>query len=318
MKLLYPALTQMRDSPVIALFGSGLIGGAVDAELHGIGFRGEHHPVSWESQELRSVQFDTLVHELRSNASRIVVIWAAGVSGFDSDMASMDDELAAFAEVVELSGKIKADRPGRSVDFHMVSSAGGLFEGITNCGRDTEPCPKRPYGRGKLAQEDLLLNSPSIDRRAIYRPSSVYGFTRGGRLGLISAILQNASLGRVSRIFGHPDTLRDYVFADDIARYIVRKSVGRDHGPVEINLVASGRPVPINEIIGISRSIVRSPIFLQYEATTRNSLHTTFLPSSLPDDWAAVPVDFGIAATYSKISGAVDAGRIYRGRNVQT
>jgi UDP-glucose 4-epimerase len=79
----------------------------------------------------------------------------------------------------------------------------------------------------------------------IYRPSSIYGFSReAGRSGLINTLIKNAKSHSVSRIFGSLDTVRDYVLVTDIAEFIARRIIQAEtHSQTFI--LASGRPASV-------------------------------------------------------------------------
>ena len=71
----------------------------------------------------------------------------------------------------------------------MISSAGGLFEGQTFCDARSAPTPQRPYGEGKLNQEQLAWGRKGDAKIHIFRPSSVYGVSPSGRIGLVTALI---------------------------------------------------------------------------------------------------------------------------------
>jgi UDP-glucose 4-epimerase len=69
----------------------------------------------------------------------------------------MAQETAIVAELIAMAETLRHD--GRPVDFHMMSSAGGLFESQTHCSEHSIPRPLRPYGTGKLMQERALAQA---------------------------------------------------------------------------------------------------------------------------------------------------------------
>ncbi|HMD68449.1 MAG TPA: hypothetical protein VKF42_06165, partial [Chitinivibrionales bacterium] len=80
--------------------------------------------------------------------------------------------------------------------------------------------------------------------------STVYGPIRKGfRLGLISTLIFNGARQEVSRIFGTINTLRDYVWCEDIGNYIARAIAENDDDQNNsIVYLASGKPSSIFEI----------------------------------------------------------------------
>lgn len=294
--------------PCVLLFGLGLIGGAVDRALR-LRFQaeGRDFPYDWQDGGLRQAQRKGIGAAL-PQAGRLAVVWTGGQSGFGSSDADMAQETAIVAELIAMAETLRQD--GRAVDFHMMSSAGGLFESQTHCSELSIPQPLRPYGAGKLMQERALAQAGGLDRRHVYRPSSVYGVTRSKRVGLVTALISNAMQGRTTRIFGNPNTLRDYVLADDIGHYLARRIVGAgavsgqgtdrapdpapDQGLLTF-LLASGRSASVFEVIERIRERIERPLLLQFDPHPSNVRDMSFLPSALPSDWQPTPLASGIS-----------------------
>ena len=291
-----------QAGPYVLLFGLGLIGGAVDRALR-LRFEaeGRDFPYDWHDAGLRQAQRADIGAAL-PNAGRLSLVWTGGQSGFGSTDADMAQETAIVAELIAMAQTLRHD--DRPVDFHMMSSAGGLFESQTHCSEHSIPRPLRPYGTGKLMQEQALAQAAGLDRRHVYRPSSVYGVTRSKRVGLVTALISNAMQGRTTRIFGNPNTLRDYVLADDIGHYLARWIVGAvsdpapdhapDQGPLTF-LLASGRSASVFEVIERIRERIERPLLLQFDPHPSNVRDMSFLPSGLPADWQPTPLASGIS-----------------------
>ena len=284
--------------PCVLLFGLGLIGGAVDRALR-LRFQaeGRDFPYDWQDAGLRQAQRKDIGAAL-PQAGRLAVVWTGGQSGFASSDADMAQETAIVAELIAMAETLR--HGGRSVDFHMMSSAGGLFESQTHCSELSIPRPLRPYGAGKLMQERALAQAGGLDRRHVYRPSSVYGVTRSKRVGLVTALISNAMQGKTTRIFGNPNTLRDYVLADDIGHYLARRIVdpepAPDHPPGAMTfLLASGRSASVFEVIERIRERIERPLLLQFDPHPSNVRDMSFLPSALPADWQPTPLASGIS-----------------------
>ena len=284
--------------PCVLLFGLGLIGGAVDRALR-LRFEaeGRDFPYDWHDAGLRQAQRADIGAAL-PDAGRLALVWTGGQSGFGSTDADMAQETAIVAELIAMAQTLR--QAGRPVDFHMMSSAGGLFESQTHCSEHSIPRPLRPYGTGKLMQEQALAQAAGLDRRHVYRPSSVYGVTRSKRVGLVTALISNAMQGKTTRIFGNPNTLRDYVLADDIGHYLARRIVdpepAPDHPPGAMTfLLASGRSASVFEVIERIRERIERPLLLQFDPHPSNVRDMSFLPSALPADWQPTPLASGIS-----------------------
>jgi UDP-glucose 4-epimerase len=206
-------------------------------------------------------------------------------------------EQKAFEDVLNLSQRLKERLPAARLSFHLLSSAGGLFEGQRQVTGSSNPSPRRPYGAAKLEQEACLLRFHPDTSTHVYRPSSVYGFSGAGvRLGLVNVLIQNALRHQVSRIYGNPHTMRDYVLASDIGRFISDRIIGQS-GASGTFLLASGKPSSTFEILHRIQDVTRRKIYLRFEPETDNSSHNTYCARSLPEGWHPTDIDAGIRQT---------------------
>lgn len=300
-----------RHAPgVAALFGTGLIGlAALDALPRRFdGIRQRHVTWDWSSDTTKSAReiAQSARTALEAHADSVfVTIWAAGRSGFGTDQSGMQDELQNLENVMELSHDIGASVPPARRCFIHTSSAGGLFEGQTACTDQTMPAPLRPYGDGKLAQEASVEDTDGLGRRHILRPSSVYGYATKARRGLFSVLAATALNGRTATIMGAMHTLRDYVFADDIGRYIAELVSTHAANPageeVSKTILASGRPATIYEVINLVQASVGRPLFMKIDPHPENARHNTFLPNALPQGFRPTGLREGVALTVGAV-----------------
>lgn len=282
-----------NSGPSVLLFGIGLIGGSVERALR-LRFQadGRDFPYDWQDAALRQAQ-QAAITSVLPPGDDVAVVWTGGQSGFGSTDADMERESVIVGELIDFANSLRRDR---RVDFHLMSSAGGLFENQTHCSDRSRPDPLRPYGFGKLRQEARLTDATALNRRHIYRPSTVYGASRSKRMGLVTALIANAMQGRTTRIFGNPNTLRDYVLADDIGHYVARKIVDADaSSEVQTLPLASGRSASVFEVIERIRERVERPVLLQFDPHPSNAGDMSFLPSALPPDWQPTSLASGIS-----------------------
>ena len=208
-------------------------------------------------------------------------------------MAREASLLEEVLDLAEMAGR-RAPRARRAV--HLVSSAGGLFEGQLFCDAESAPAPLRPYGEGKLRQEALARACGGAARVHVYRPSSVYGASPSGRVGLVTALIGDALRGRTTRIVGRPDTLRDYVHAGDVGRFIARAVMGAEPGAgCETHLLAQGRPAAMSEVIAHVERVLGLCPSLRFDPAPGNARHMSFRRSALPAGWRQVDLATGIA-----------------------
>ncbi len=293
-----------KTGHVALIFGAGLIGGAVSEVLLSLtNARRIWLPYNWSSSSERAVQRETIEIEAgymlgpNRDANRFIdVIWAAGRSGFSSSQDQMAVETKLFLEILDISHRLFLRFPAAQHSFHMMSSAGGLFEGRVHCDDQSSPAPLRPYGEGKLQQEDALRGTLEETVYRIYRPASVYGFRPTGRAGLITTLIGNGLRHKVSRIFGTMHTIRDYVHADDIGRFVAQQVLK----PVKISqvlLLASGRPTTTFELIQYVEKTLRQKLFLEFDPRPHNARDMSFRSSSMPRDWRPMSLELGVRRT---------------------
>ncbi|HWN42145.1 MAG TPA: NAD-dependent epimerase/dehydratase family protein [Thermoanaerobaculia bacterium] len=281
-----------QPAKTIAIFGAGLIGEATARAL------GRHaalcrdiFPLDWSNAERQERQLAALESKLTealveaANASPCVdLLWSAGRAGFGAGLGETTHELASFQAVLALAVRLAASSPGARIIFHLISSAGGLFEGQRQVDCRAVAAPRRPYSLLKQRQEELLAAAPIASR--VYRLSSVYGFVRPGqRIGLISILLLNGLRHRVTHINGRMSTLRDFVFAEDIADFLARAilvDIALAAHPV---ILAHGKPTSIWEIQRLIESVIGRRIYLSYSLMPENSEDSTFSPAVLPSGW---------------------------------
>jgi len=301
---------------VIALFGMGLIGRSITASVtRRLPLNIRELPFSWGNPDQRSVDARAIekcilsssgpnMREQAPRLGRIDFVWAAGQAGFGATQPDVERELDAFKDVVELSKLIQRRVPQVHHSFHLLSSAGGLFEGQCQVSSTTAPHPRRPYGMLKLEQErHLIASCPGADK-LIYRPTSVYGFSGSGlRVGLVNALVQNAIRHQVSRIYGEPHTLRDYVLAADIGSFVTERLLTASRGS-ETFLLASGKPSSMFEVLRKVEHAIGRRLYLQFNSEPSNASHMSFCIGALPQGWRPTDLDTGVRQTALQLLGS--------------
>lgn len=279
-----------QPAQAVVLLGTGLVGGAI-ADLLRV-----RNPTSFESWETPWNNPDLFADHLCFLVNRISTqsmtqldwIWAAGKAGFPADSQQVQRELLLFERFLDavVDNQPPLHRP--SVRLHLISSAGGIFEGQSLVGLHAQPSPCRPYGQLKLQQEQLAARRLEPASLFIYRLSSVYGLIRPGRrMGLISVLLSHAIRQQTTIFHGQFDTLRDYLWAEDAARFIVDRVLSRDNYGPKSYLLASARPTSIFEARTLAQQITHRKIYVQCLGQPANARSITFSPAILPVGWCA-------------------------------
>ena len=286
------------------LFGLGLVGSAVADALrhHGYAFACAQ-PFDWENTAAQQEQGEGLLAVLEgcSPLRRLSVVWAAGRAGPETPREETDRELRSTERVVQLARAARRRLGLESVDLHLLSSAGALFDGHLLAGAEPPPEPRTPYARLKLEQESLARSARTDLEVRIYRPSSVYGFIRQGRrLGLVSTLVYRGAVGGVTRLTVGSSTLRDYVFAEDVGSYVAAAVTNPDPGEEPAHLVA-GRALSVLQVVRLVERTLRRPVYLGMRPGATNTANVTFSPAILPRrGWRPTPIEAGIRMVYDR------------------
>lgn len=289
---------------VVLIFGVGLIGRSISAALiNEFAPSCLYFPFSWKSDDLRDKQIDRIlkhVVQLCSSAKlhrQFDIVWSAGKAGFASSAQDFESEQQPFESVLSLARRLDSLGISSGTRFHLFSSAGGLFEGQRNVDASSEAAPMRPYGIAKIRHERLLLDLPRAVITCTYRPSSVYGYVGpSGRIGLIVAALRAILQNTTARIFAQPDTLRDYVFAADIGRFLKLKIMAPPTTS-QSYLLASGKPTSTLELMALIGRVMERRLSVRFELSADNTMSNTFRTSALPEDWVPTALQTGISLT---------------------
>ncbi len=296
---------------VVAIFGAGRIGLALAGRIAvRLDLEGEVLPLDWSSRggqvrDLGAIA-RSIERELERPGGRLDVVWSAGRARFAATESETALELESFERVFGTVRALASNVPGTKPRFHLVSSAGGLFEGQRGVEPDTRPAPRRPYGRLKLRQERLLLDGTGIDGRRIYRLTAVYGpiLPYEGK-GLIETLGYNALTHRTTSIYGTPSTLRDFVWRDDVVRFLADAIADSGTRCEAVATLASARPASILEIQRMIESGLRRRAYLVFSTSRADRADITYSPALAPPGWR--PAD--LSSTVHRICREALGGR---------
>lgn len=304
-----------RPPRIIPVFGAGLLGSSiVNAVLSTAPLRAEQIPLSWTDAALQEQQLQALEARVAAGLEEdgktlLKVLWSAGRAGFPATEAETAVELESFRAVLGMTERLALRFPGARTGLYLLSSAGGLFEGQRHVDQDSRPEPRRPYGMLKLRQEELLLASAVPMTKRIYRPTSVYGYLRPHqRVGLISTLILNGLRHQVSTITAWMSTLRDFVFVEDIARFISRLLLEDEaEGEVSTAVLAHAKPFSIFEIEKMVETVLGRKIYVSYSLEPSNREDITFSYAVVPPGWQSSDLGSNISRIYKEAvaSGAV-------------
>lgn len=245
------------------------------------------------------------------------IVWTAGAGVMRTDQADLDKEL----DVLEaFSQHASAVLPRRGGGIYVVSSAGGMYAGSADPPFDlgTEPRPLNAYGRTKQAQERVAVDVLStVLPLTIGRAANVYGpgQSLSKQQGLVTQLALCAVLNRPATIFAPLDTLRDYIYVDDVAREIVSdvQAMTRARPGLDRRIICSGRSTSIAELIAIvERSTARTfpVVHALAEGPYILNLMLHGPPLSVAIDLPTTPLEVGVALVFQDLLRQLAEGRL--------
>jgi len=287
----------------ILQFGLGMVGAAISGSLLRNDFEiAARVPFDWAKPERRLASYRVMTEKLNSllgpagDRGRLSVIWSAGVANFYSGSREAENESSVFEENLSFVHGLLSGRHTTVLDYHFVSTAGGLFEGQRFVSGSSLPSPQRPYGRAKLYQEQLLRNRFAASCIQIYRPSSVYGPSRPrDRQGLINILVNNTLHGLETVLDSRVMALRDYVSAVDVGRFVCNRITRAIHDPgVKTDFLVTAKSTSIYEVLGVVRLVLQRQPRFRLDQSFGNHDHITFSHAALPAGWSPVSLETGI------------------------
>ena len=297
-------LARPQDHPssrrMLVVFGVGLIGSALVEALYRHGpWRTQRHHLSWTDPARYGAEIASAEATLAdAQATRLHVVWCAGRAGFGA--TEIEADLSTFRTALAMAERLATARPEREIAFHLISSAGGLFEGQRHVDQDSVPAPRRPYAELKLRQEEMLAAASERLVKRVYRLTSVYGHPDGPRRrGLITTLLVNGLRQRVSSIVGRATTLRDFTWAGDVGGFIARELLSAEmpRTPATYTL-AAGLPTSILEVSHVVEGVLRRPLYVSYSFAPTNAEDITFSPKLRPPGWVVSDLKTNVKNMY--------------------
>ena len=297
--IFYKNKTQNR---AIVIIGLGLVGSAIYSNLKKrITNSGIDCKIDWSNAEAASLMLtQNLTTNLTTKTDWIDWIWSAGKAGFSASEQEVKNEYSIFLLCVNAIKKFQNNFYPKSTHiFHLISSAGGLFDGQLVTSIKDLPYPKSLYGKLKLDQENIVKNLLPYN---IYRLSTIYDYYKKNcRIGLIAALIKNTVCGKITTIV-NPQTQRDYVWAEDMADFILQK-VLENSGTFDSSIffIVSGKPTTIFEIISSIQKITKNKVLQSYNWDDKNSETILFPPFIKPKTLQTTSMDICIRNIYKNV-----------------
>lgn len=261
------------------LVGSNLVNSLVDAEVEVRAFdRFSRNPSFVESPfvEIYAGDFHSVASVKNALIGVTHVVIATGASSpaasENDPLLDIEHTLMPTIRVVQLCAEAKIE------GLYFCSSGGAIYgelERNQHSSLESDGAlPISPYGISKLAIENYLRYFATKYglSSVIFRISNVFGspvrFVRGQ--GLIPAILLNAMRNQTVLKMGDGTSLRDYIFAKDLARMMTTIILGKPKFGIYNLGTGIGRDV--NSVIEIIGAVTNMQITTQEVAAPKTFL----------------------------------------------
>lgn len=209
------------------------------------------------------------------------VLWSAGSAGFAASNEQLRQEMELFSSALRALEALSSSGVAGPVSVFLLSSAGGIFEGVRLIDDATAPCPRRPYGFSKLAQEEALRAARGIATKVILRLTTVYGYMRPHQRGsVIGTMVLNGLKQRETKITGRMSTLRDYIWIEDLAQVLCELILRDGETPLRSLIVASAKPCSLLEIQGAVEKTIGTQLYMSYDLDPDNAEDITVVPNA--------------------------------------
>ncbi len=194
------------------------------------------------------------------------VFWCAGSGVVGASVLALTAEAESLEHFLSRLGGGEAER------FFLASSAGGIWGGCPDrpITEASVPRPISAYGLAQLDKEAALARwaagRPAVST-LVGRLSNLYGPGQGPAKpqGLVSHLTRSLLHGQPAHVFVPLDTIRDYLFAPDAARAIVRgmEQLGEQAAGAPrhvLKILASEQATTVGELLGAFRRTAKRPL----------------------------------------------------------
>ncbi|MBE0627724.1 MAG: NAD-dependent epimerase/dehydratase family protein [Burkholderiales bacterium] len=244
-----------------------------------------------------------LMRELLTRCNTVFHLASATTPGSSARQPSLEAEFNLLPTLRFLD--VMQDFPGRRLIF--VSSGGALYGNpAIEPAPETHPTTALSYhGAGKIALETFLLTFSRLTGTGltVLRPSNLYGPAQSLKsgFGLVRTMLQHVKQGTTMQIWGDGETVRDFLYIDDMVQACCQVRAQGD-AVGEVFNVGAGNGHSINQIRQLAEKITGRAIDVIYQPqrqvdVTHIVLDCSRIRSKL--GWSpAVPLEEGLAITW--------------------
>jgi UDP-glucose 4-epimerase len=300
---------------VLLLGGTGFLGTALAARL-AVGGRNIHVVSrSAPAGEIGAVRYhraslddSKLIARLMTECSTVVHLASATTPGSSGrrPLYELDLNLAPTLRLLDLMTSI---HPSRLI---FVSSGGTLYGNPERLPADEKSIlrPLSYHGAGKMALEAFLAAyaHESGVPVAVLRPSNLYGPGQTLRhgFGVVRTMLEHARTGSAFEIWGDGETVRDFLYIDDMVEVCAR-AISADRMEGTFN-VGSGVGYSLNQLAGIVERQCGRPLEVIRRAPRRTDVRAIVLDISNIRSrlsWKpAISLEEGVRRTWEWLMGS--------------
>jgi len=269
----------------ILLLGGGFIGNALAKRLSEQGksvtvvsHRSPEHPikeVSWKQGDLGD---PTLMRELLSKSDSVIHLAATSTPGkyTHAPTREAEENLLPLLRFLEIMGE-ETDIP-----LLFLSSGGAIYGNpVTLPAFETDLiAPLSNHAAGKAAAEHFLgVFAHQGHPVTIIRPSNVYGPNQPLKsgFGLVRTLLENIRHDTPITIWGDGETVRDYLYIDDLISACVSILENPTTGTFNIG---TGLGHSINELCVIAETVTGKKLKRSYQAERGVDIRSVVLNNS--------------------------------------
>ena len=226
----------------------GLFGQAIVARLREIGSSTlTVSGLTWTDDDAVRDGLKRGIDQLLAQADRDhwSVHWCAGKATIRSDDRESRHETLLLRHLLDVLQATATPEQLRRGSLTFASSAGGIYAKSPNppFNESSDPRPNSPYGRAKLASENLLTEwceSFGV-HLTIGRIASLYGSNQdlSKPQGLLSHLVRAALLREPLTLFVPMSTTRNYISANDAAAVLLAHDEERSSKVRIVNICAS-------------------------------------------------------------------------------
>jgi len=295
---------------ILILGGNGFLGRALSQRLIGQN-RKIHRLLRTPSTSLGlldnihlgSLDDRAVVAGLLQVCDTVFHLASATTPGSSAHQPSLEAELNLLPTLRFLD--VMQDFPGRRLIF--VSSGGTLYGNPEiEVVPETYPTTALSYhGAGKIALESFLVTFSRLTRTrlTVLRPSNLYGPGQPLKsgFGLVRTMLEHLRQGKTMEIWGDGETVRDFLYIDDMVEVCCRVLAKGDADGEAFN-VGAGTGHSINQLRQLTEQITGRALEVAYQPHRQVDVNRIVLDCSKIRSklgWSpTVPLAEGLARTW--------------------